>query len=212
MAKDIRGSRFGMLTVRAQAADGRWICNCDCGGEVTADRRSLVSGRVKRCSCLADAVAAMARAGHKGLGSVSLWRMQPERQSWCNMIDRCTNKSHRNWKHYGGRGIQVCAKWRQDFDVFLSDVGPMPRKGYTLERIDVDGDYEPGNVRWATREEQSRNKRTTVWVRITAGDAAGQVLPLAVAAERLGLTPYKARAQMVREDGLVRTGRPRQAA
>jgi hypothetical protein len=188
------------------------VCDCDCCGEITVARRSLASGQVKRCLCLATAVAAMPREGLKGLGGGSIWKMQPERVSWSAMIRRCTDENCKNWKDYGGRGIQVCDKWRYDFTAFLQDVGPKPGEKYTLERIDVDGDYEPGNVRWATKKEQTRNKRRTIWVRVTAGELADEVLPLVVAAERLGLTRYKAEVQMHREDGLVQIERPRQAA
>lgn len=201
-----------MLVVRQQAADGRWICDCDCGGEITVHRRSLASGQVKRCLCMATAVAAMPKEGLKGLGGASLWKMQPERMNWNNMIDRCTNPKCKRYNYYGGRGIQVCVEWRRDFNAFLQDVGPKPGNSYTLERKDVDGNYEPGNVRWATKKEQARNTRRTIWVRVTAGELEDEALPLVVAAERLGLTRYKAEARMRREDGLVQILRPRQTA
>jgi len=201
-----------MLVVRQQAADGRWVCDCDCGGEITVARRSLASGQVKRCVCMTSAVAAMPKEGLKGLGGASLTRMQSERRNWYAMNDRCNNPENQHWKNYGGRGIQVCDQWRQDFNAFLRDMGPKPGKGYTLERIDVDGNYEPGNVRWATKKEQTRNTRRTIWVRITAGTSTGEELPLVNAAERLGLTRDKAEVQMRRQDGLVQIERPRQAA
>jgi len=201
-----------MLVVRQQAADGRWVCDCDCGGEITVARRSLASGQVKRCVCMTSAVAAMPKEGLKGLGGASLTRMQSERRNWYAMNDRCNNPENQHWKNYGGRGIQVCDQWRQDFNAFLRDMGPKPGKGYTLERIDVDGNYEPGNVRWATKKEQTRNTRRTIWVRITAGTSTGEELPLVIAAERLGLTRDKAEVQMRRQDGLVQIERPRQAA
>lgn len=75
---------------------------------------------------------------------------------------RCYNPKNPKYEHYGGRGIKMCDKWLHDFAAFLADVGPAP-KGKTLDRKDVDGDYEPGNVRWATHLVQGRNTRRTRW-------------------------------------------------
>jgi hypothetical protein len=90
-----------------------------------------------------------------------------ERQRWVQMLSRCYSPSHRAYKNYGGRGIRVYQPWR-DFDTFFADVGPCPGPGLSLDRIDNDGDYEPGNVRWATPREQSLNTRK-------AGGGAGSV-------------------------------------
>lgn len=84
----------------------------------------------------------------------------PEYQAWGAMKTRCLNPQSSSWPNYGGRGIKVCDRWMHNFPAFLEDVGPKPGPHYSLDRIDVDGDYEPGNVRWATRTEQNRNRRT----------------------------------------------------
>jgi len=81
-----------------------------------------------------------------------------EYHTWHNMISRCTNKNHRQYKHYGGRGISVCEQWANSFDAFYSDMGAQ-RDGMLLERINNDGNYEPPNCKWATYEEQLQNTR-----------------------------------------------------
>ena len=82
----------------------------------------------------------------------------PEHVSWWRMIQRCTNPNDPGWEYYGGRGVTVCEEWRGSFLAFYRDMGPRP-EGTTLDRIRTDGNYEPGNCRWATRSMQSRNRR-----------------------------------------------------
>lgn len=81
-----------------------------------------------------------------------------EYQCWWNMLDRCSNPKNPAFRHYGGRGISVAVRWR-DFDNFFEDMGPRPGLGYSIERIDNDGNYTPSNCKWATKEEQTRNQR-----------------------------------------------------
>lgn len=84
----------------------------------------------------------------------------PAYHSWLAMISRCENPRNISYKNYGGRGIRVCDRWRRSAAAFLADIGPRPGRGYSLDRIDVNGHYEPGNARWATAVEQQRNQRT----------------------------------------------------
>jgi DNA-directed RNA polymerase specialized sigma24 family protein len=102
-------------------------------------------------------------------------------RTWYHLVDRCTRSTDRAYPRYGGRGIRVCDRWLASFDSFCDDVGERPTPKHTIDRIDNDGDYEPENVQWATRTEQSRNRRNTVRL-------AG--VSLAEAAETAGI-PYR---------------------
>jgi len=103
----------------------------------------------------------------------------PEYRVWAGLIRRCENPRDRNFGNYGGRGIRVCFQWRQSYRAFVADVGRRPSERHSIDRIDVNGNYEPGNVRWATKKVQARNVRNirTVLVR-------GERITVAEAAER----------------------------
>ena len=88
----------------------------------------------------------------------------PEHEVYFGMMKRCYNKNYRKYKNYGGRGIVVCERWLESFDNFYEDMGDRPGKNYLLDRIDVNGNYEPGNCRWVTSKKSSRNKRTTILI------------------------------------------------
>ena len=109
---------------------------------------------------------------------------------WCSMRQRCNNPKSRMFKHYGGRGIKVCSRW-DDFTAFLSDMG-LPPEGCSLDRIDNDKGYEPGNCRWATRSEQSRNRSDNHLITIN-----GETLPLVDWAVRCGVKPTTARNRIL---------------
>lgn len=115
-------------------------------------------------------------------GAARAGRITPEYRSWAAMLDRCTCPSNVGWKNYGGRGIKICERWRASFAAFLEDMGPRPA-GQSLERIDVNGNYEPGNVRWATALEQHQNRRNNVYLTLNA-----ETLTAAAWGRRLGCT------------------------
>lgn len=146
------GDRFGLLVVveeagRARNRERMFRCRCDCGSETVVMSSNLRRGNQKSCGCQRTP------PKHGALGT-------PTYESWRGMIGRCRYPSNASWKNYGARGIKVCERWQGDggFQNFLADMGERPG-GTTLDRVDNEGDYEPGNCRWASWTEQHANKR-----------------------------------------------------
>ncbi len=165
MALNLLGQVFTRLTVIA-ATDYRqpagdtgqwWICKCECGKRVRVRQHCLRKGTTRSCGCLARDIAKARRGPRKEFTR----RGKPEYTAWQSMIRRChgRNVCERDWKNYGGRGITVCDEWRDSYESFLSHIGPRPAGKYSLDRIDNDKGYLPGNVRWATWKEQADNRR-----------------------------------------------------
>lgn len=156
-AEKLIGQRFTGLTVIARAGSEKryavWLCRCECGVELTVRSDRLRAGLKRYCSTVR----------HEKLGKGPSIEHPLTYSSWCSMRLRCSDLGGKNFKNYGSRGIIVCARW-QDFPAFLTDMGERPNRHHTIDRIDVNGSYEPGNCQWATIKQQRRNARDTVFV------------------------------------------------
>lgn len=172
--KDLTGRRFGRLTVLCRDGSNAsglavWLCRCTCGTVTRTAGNLLRAGKAVSCGCYkrenSARVAAHLKRKHGMHGSRTY-------RSWRSMKTRCTNPTHISYKNYGSRGITICTRWLRSFECFLADLGERP-PGTSLDRIDVNGNYEPGNCKWSTPGEQSRNTRRSItYKRAPARDAS----------------------------------------
>lgn len=151
------GAKFGGWEVTALSATGKILCKCVCGRtERTIRRYDLLTSKTLMCR---KCSVALTKTSH---GSAPNGGTSPEYNTWMHMIQRCHNPGNKDYKNYGGRGIQVCSLWRESFEAFLLMVGKKPFPEATIDRTDVNKGYEPGNCTWASRTEQNRNTRSNV--------------------------------------------------
>jgi len=175
--QDLTGLKFGKLTVIERAENSpightRWDCRCECGNETIVSSSDLKSGNTKSCGCLK-------KKNNFKHGDIK----SKEYNAWTGAKQRCFNKKDPSYKNYGGRGITMCSRWANDYTKFLKDMGRCP-DGYTLDRIDNDGNYEPDNCRWASRKTQSQNTRTNRYI-----EYDGKRMVLAGWASKIGIRP-----------------------
>lgn len=185
--KDLVGERFGRLLVislisKASLKAGKycdtiWLCRCDCGTEKQVRRGNLKSGSTQSCGCYRNT-----QGGHS--------RKHPLWPRWNSMLERCNYSANKDFENYGGRGISVCDRWHS-FPLFLDDMEAGFFEGATLERENNHGNYEPGNVCWATPKEQRQNTRQTAFIKtpwgiMSRGDAATKAgVPIGIFIKRV---------------------------
>ena len=181
------GDRVGYLTLveRSPSRPGRkafWLALCVCGTKKLVRSDHLRSAATKSCGCKTAEMCAVVHLRH---GDSARGQTTTEYTAWARMRARCDNPNTKQFKDWGGRGITICERWRGEhgFENFLADVGRRPSPSHSIERIDNDGNYEPGNCRWATRGEQALNKRSNRV--LTVG---GVALPLAEWSRRTGIS------------------------
>lgn len=168
------GNKYGRLIVIgfshvSNIGHGNWHVRCVCGKNKVVKSGHLRSGKTRSCGCLRGEDHGRARAKPRAY------------RVWYGMKTRCYNKKVPEYKRYGGRGIKICERW-MDIENFLEDMGESP-KDMTIERINNDGDYEPGNCKWATQKEQHNNTRRNVILKYN-----GLSLTMVQWAERLNIS------------------------
>lgn len=162
-APDLTGRKFALLTAirmvgRSKRGNALWECSCDCGGSIVIESARLQLPGMRSCGCMVRKRPYTKLYKH-GRTETTEW------SAWKSMLERCSNPNHKWFHRYGGRGVKVCDRWA-DFNAFLADMGEKPQDGvrYSLERMNNNRGYEPGNCKWATSTEQNRNRVNVIHI------------------------------------------------
>lgn len=179
---NLTGQRFGRLCVQTEAGKrGKhlvWVCLCDCGKQTIVSTTALRQGKQLSCGCLRDEKLIQRSIKH---GASRNYKMAKEYKAWAAAKQRCENPNDRKYYRYGARGIKMCDRWRNSFSNFLEDMGDKKPKT-SLERINLDGNYEPGNCIWASMKTQMNNTSKNIRVEFN-----GEVKTLSEWAAKLGI-------------------------
>lgn len=194
--QDISGKTYNRWSVigfsRTFKNHSYWVCRCDCGIIRVVERYQITSGRSKSCGCLRNELYGTHNKKHNLSYNAAYF-------CWHGMISRCYNEQDPSFERYGGRGITVCDRWhfgktgRYALECFIEDMGERPSPEHTLDRIDNKGNYEPKNVRWATKEQQANNRSC---VNLIAYD--GKEMSIAQWAKFLNINSHLIRDRMRR--------------
>jgi hypothetical protein len=173
------GAKYYRFTVidfapRTKTGHAAWVCKCECGNIRQYRKSELLSGRCRSCGCTRYTDRTDTLTTHGGTGTA-------EYSAWLAMRQRCFYPKSAHFARYGGRGITVCARWKDSFENFLADMGKKPSPQHSLDRVDNAGNYEPQNCRWATKKEQSCNTSANVFLTHN-----GETLTISQWTEKLG--------------------------
>lgn len=185
--KGDRSGRLEMIRVHGKSISGYWYITvrCDCGNVFPVNENNFRRGLAKGCGCKQGTSDHAFKPTHRESGG-DKGEKSPEYATWGEMKKRCFCKTSKNYPHYGGRGITVCERWEKSYEDFLSDMGRKPSPQHSIDRIDNNGNYEPGNCRWATKTEQASNTRRNKTI-----TALGKTMTAAQWARETGVSEFR---------------------
>ena len=194
--KNLVEQKFNKLLVISRAENtkqgrAQWNCKCDCGNSLIVRGSYLLNGHTQSCGCLRKEKSSELNTVH-GKTNTKIHAV------WKSMKQRCFDENIKNYEIYGGRGITVCDEWKHDFQSFYDYVSQLPHygeEGYSIDRINNNGNYEPGNVKWSTRKEQARNRRSCRYIYYE-----GEFMTVAELSEKTGVPARKLYSKLYKKD------------